>query len=531
MITPAEVGVPSKFTEYRDQQLEALIWAVNSDKRFVALGAPCGIGKSLIAISKALMLGARTVILTRTKPLQSQYESDFCSIGMTDIRGQSSYQCIAAPDFGIEEEISVDAGPCHIGVNCPIRNTDCLYYSAVGKAKLSNLVITNYDLWMNITAHGDGLGNFDLMVCDEGHDAEKAVSGFLTAEIHEWSLEHLIGVRFPKCSIIDEWRSWGASARDQAKYRLDGLSRRMKDLRVDAQKIDRKLAKEVKSLRELVKQLDILAGSEGEWVAEVRDKTLTFAPVWPAQYAEQVLFRKVPKVLIMSATIVPKTLSLLGVGRALYDFLEVESSFPVENRPVVHIPTVKLNAGSSEAEKKLWVSKIDQIISSYCVGGELDRKGIIHSVAYKHRDFIMKHSKYRHLMMSHARDNVRSVVESFKRSETAKILVSPSVTTGLDFPDTDCEFQIVAKMPFPDVSSLVVQAKADADPQYVNYIVAQQLVQMAGRANRSHLDLCTTYIVDDSWVWFRNRNEGLFPKWFLDACYTSEAIPKPLPKL
>jgi Rad3-related DNA helicase len=60
-------------------------------------------------------------------------------------------------------------------------------------------------------------------------------------------------------------------------------------------------------------------------------------------------------------------------------------------------------------------------------------------------------------MVSHDTKERDVVIEQFKKSKDPIILVSPSVTTGFDFPYEECQFQIIGKVPWPDTSSAVMK--------------------------------------------------------------------------
>jgi Rad3-related DNA helicase len=127
------------------------------------------------------------------------------------------------------------------------------------------------------------------------------------------------------------------------------------------------------------------------------------------------------------------------------------------------------------------------------------------------------------------------------------VLVSPAITQGFDFAGEASEYQILPKMPFPDGSNLLTRARTAADinrpkteeererkqvgTDYLDYTVAQALIQACGRSMRSAQDRCMSFILDDNWKWWRWRAEkgGCFPWWFRRLLKTSLRVPRPLP--
>jgi hypothetical protein len=146
--------------------------------------------------------------------------------------------------------------------------------------------------------------------------------------------------------------------------------------------------------------------------------------------------------------------------------------------------------------------------------------------------------------------NTRDVVQSFRSAKPPAVLVSPSVGTGFDFPYNQARFQIIGKVPFRDPRGSILKAQIADDPDYLNYLTSQDLVQIYGRVNRAPDDLSESFIVDDSIEWLVNRYggwhydqgvgcfnmreprigyESFFPYYFLEAFQRLDYVPEPLP--
>jgi Rad3-related DNA helicase len=134
-------------------------------------------------------------------------------------------------------------------------------------------------------------------------------------------------------------------------------------------------------------------------------------------------------------------------------------------------------------------------------------------------------------MLSHKRKDTLEKVKMFKASAPPKILVSPSMTTGWDFPGSECEYQIIGKLAYPDTRSKLVKARMDADDDYAPYVAMQQLIQACGRGVRSLTDRCENFIIDDNIVWFIRRYRKFAPKWFSEAFISRVTAPEPPAKL
>lgn len=492
--SPVLMGAPSRYTEWRHGQDRALERALLSPKRFVVLALPTGIGKSLVVTTLSGFTGARSVALTSTKGLQDQYARDFGETGLVDVRGMNNYPCLVL-DGGM-----CDEGPCLDGERCHLRDRGCLYFEAVKSAKAAKHTVTNYAFWMTQRQRGDGFANVEMLILDEAHEAADEVSGFLRVSLSS------VDLALPQEQLdIDQWRRWAKAELFKARRREQVTSGATK-----------------RRAREVVSRLERLSLSTGPWVIEKTRSGWAFEPLWPREHAGPLLWGEIPKVVMASATIRPSTMERLGVAPADYDWIEVGSPIPVRNRPILHVPTVRLNARAGEGELGTWVDRIDQIIE-----GRLDRKGIIHTVSYERADFLMRKSQYRGIMLSHDSKNARAVVEEFKKAPAPALLVSPSVHTGYDFPYDAARYQIIGKVPFPDGRSALVKARSAVDQRYQTEVAITKLVQMVGRIVRGPQDWGETFITDDTVRMIYGHKE-LLPGWFLDAFKTVKSVPPAL---
>lgn len=515
--SPIELGAPEKFAAWRKSQESALLYPINCEERVVLQSMPTGFGKSLTVVGRAMLTGNRTVILTVTKGLQRQYADDFTAAGLTDIRGMNSYPCIALSrgNFGDPIKAGCDEGPCRHGVTCKLKQGNdqgerCLYFAALDAARKAQIVVTNYAYWLNINAwNEEGLGEFDELVLDEAHEAVGQLASFLAIEIDRYECESVLNTRLPSGDIKD-WRDWARVQHGVAATAYDEAKQEYKELMGEGGKVPAPLRSEIRMLSLLKGKLKRIADIVGQWIVIPQKRGAKLEPVWPAPYAEKALFRGIPKVNLISGTLHPKTAQLLGITE--YAYCEYPSTFPPKRRPVIHIPTVRLTHRSSDEDKQVWLRRMDQLIAA-----RLDRKGIIHTVSYSRQKMILEQSKYSKVMMVNVPGSTLGVVDRFKESDAPRILVSPALSTGWDFPGDECEYQIIAKIPFPDSSDPVVAARSKSDPDYAGFIAMTALVQMAGRGSRYAEDQCEIFIIDDNATWFMYKFRKFAPRWFLNA--------------
>lgn len=420
---PIKLGLPPKFSSWRKGQSSSVLWLIDCAKRFPTLNAPVGSGKSLTYAAYLRLTGGRAVILTSTKSLQDQLAADFSSLGFVDVRGQSNYPC------PIEPGETVDLGPCHAGYACDLKRGGCPYYDAQRIAYSSEVTITNYSWWLYHNKVGEPYPAIDTLILDEAHAAPDELADFLSCTISKAQIRTFLSNYEPP--ITKGWRLW---AKDQA-VKLEGEIEGSWKPRARSNKSARR---ELRSARMLLLRLQSLsqATSESDWVVERAkpykgDHYFRFDPTWPGPYSEQ-LFRKTPKVILVSATLRPKTLQLLNIKEDDYEFRETPSTFLISRRPVIHFvgkPRVALTYRSPDSVLRMWITRIDNIIRR-----RLDRKGIIHSVSYVRRDFLLRNSRYADHFIIHDSGQQQEAVARFKAAKAPAIFLSPSATTGLDFP-------------------------------------------------------------------------------------------------
>lgn len=516
---PQAFGLPQKFRSWRPGQPRAIINTIDNEKRYTAHVCPTGFGKSLTYVAIGIMGGMRTLILTSTKGLQTQLLDDFGDAGLVDIRGRNAYKCL----FVNDKSTGCDAGPCVLGMQCPLRDCGCLYYDQLKIAARADMVVTNYAYWMTSNRFGSGLGKFDLIVCDEAHDAPDIVASHLTINMDR-EKGYTAGI-IPSGRLdgytIEDWKLW-------ARTQRPGVNAELRAQEASAHSgMSANAARKYVKMRVLAQDLKTIEEElDDTWVVRSSSTELVFAPIWPAPYVERRLLLGIPHVVLTSATVNMKTVNMMGISNADIEMLEFEHSFPLAHRRLIHIPTIRMNYRCTDMQLKQWVRRIDQII-----GPRTDRKGVVHTVSYKRRDMVMANSKYEGYMITHRRLNTEAQVRKFKEAQAPAILVSPSMATGWDFPYNECEYQVIGKVAYPDTRDKIVEARSKTDKDYTSYVAMQQLVQACGRGVRAADDRCETFIIDDNITWFMQRYKKFAPRWFWDSYYNARTIPQPPPAL
>lgn len=535
MQSPRELGLP--YDQWRTGQRLAIRTGVKPKTEHVIIQAPTGSGKSGIACGIAKLGAGRSAILTATNGLLSQYTN--LVPWLVPIKGMRNYECLSAltehkKHFRLVRHGSVincDDGPCHAGESCLRKDSGCLYFDQRKAAMGSAYPLTNYAYWLAINRGPQGLGYVDRILCDEAHALPEELMAAYRIEIPRW----LIKEKHPR--TVQRWREWGAKISDQ-------LDRQARAKDQEGARYQR--------LKETIGKLQGI--NETEWAWDTTEHSVNFEPciprlllpalsqiphpddakryLTPPDQREKDWDGPHPKVtcqskVYLSATITPATLTLLGLDAAAVTFHAMPSRFPVARRPLYLVDCIRVDHHMDDTKFAWWMRTIDEII-----GKRLDRKGIIHTVSYARQQEILSASKHHGIMLApRSAGELMQTIERFKTMPGPAILVSPSVTTGFDFPMETAEYQIIAKVPFPDTRSAMVSARIAATAGYREHLTMQTLVQTYGRIVRSDIDQGETFIVDNHASWFLKANADLAPSYFTEAIQRVKRAPPPLPKL
>lgn len=518
-IPPSKLGMPASYKEFRPSQLEAIADIFEDEERITAIQAPVGMGKSGIGIAIAKLLGYRSVYLTFTKALQDQLMKDFEQAGLKLIKGRNNYTCTHSPfnKFSCEQWARVcQANSCSIGshsgcsaFDCDAWAGGCTYRREYQEAAHSKLVVANYAFWVNIQkrAHmGRGLSTeehpVDLLILDEAHAAPDGLCDLLSVR---FTAEHIKQFATGLPEDPENVESWQAWANTQIAYQLERAN----------ENLGRGSAERRIQLDKFLQNVGAITRLHGEWVVdpEEKPKAWSLQPVYAYQHAQSALFSNAKKILIMSGTLTRKTLSMLGLTPHDYAWHQYPYLFPRKHAPTYWVRTAQITYRTPRKDIEFMYRMCANIMRT-----RADRKGIIHTVSYHRAKDFMEWLKRFDMglysrVMSHQSFNTADVVKRFKKSNNPSVLVSPSVTTGYDFPQTECEFVIWMKLPFPVTKSPVMKARCDNDGSYPGYLMVQELVQGLGRGMRSASDFCECFIMDNSWQWAAKRYTNLLPSW------------------
>jgi Rad3-related DNA helicase len=200
--------------------------------------------------------------------------------------------------------------------------------------------------------------------------------------------------------------------------------------------------------------------------------------------------------------------------------IKVGMPFQAQNRPVhVHTEIAKMSQGGDDRHWKKIMQELDRLAGKH--DGE---NGLIHTASYKRAQRVFKDAKsgdYENLdgnIMFHDADKDASAFITKWQKADENIMLSPSMMEGVDLADEMCRWQVLLKVPYPNMGDSRVEYLMDdstgygADWQWYNEATAQSIIQSVGRAVRSKDDYADYYVLDESFE--SVRNSVAFPDWF-----------------
>lgn len=527
-------------------QAMALLQAHWKDYKYFFVDAPVGVGKTYIALAIAEKL-KQSYILTSTKMLQEQYERD--SAKVVNLQGRSNYTCT------VDTAFTTDAAPC-MGDRGLVRKCrdagTCPYFKQKDMAVAAQMMITNYMYLFNAAQADDDdnpWGKRSSVIMDEAHELPHHLVNYAETDLN-------LNVLLSKFEIgSNEWEITEDSdsnhqlllvVKEQIELRIadlleraenlfnnsNGISSNLRDSTVN--KIGRKMAEKVKSLngqiselRSIWTRLDIWSNTRGDasWLEtpDVAENAIKLSPLSASHLFDSTMQHLGEKFVFMSATIGPPEVFAreLGLDMSKVCIIKVDSEFEADKSPIVYKPSGRLSYAHIDNSMPKIVDAVNEIMEKH--KGE---KGIIHTGNYRIAGNIVDgvKTKFNKRMLSRdmygddfkSRQSNGRLLDKHYQSSADTVLVSPSMTTGVDLKGDLSRFQIIVKLPYLSLADPRIKAKSDMDSEWYRTQMWLSLLQSTGRSTRSEDDYAVTYILDSGFEYVFNQDAHQLPVWFID---------------
>lgn len=459
--------------------------------------------------------------LTPQRILQAQYENDFTRKDMFSLYGKSNYQC---------NRVNSTCAVGSIGKGCKT----CAYEIAKAGAIAAPNAVLNYKLALLLFSFVPKFAKRvrPLMVLDECHQLERFLIDFETVSISKKRCEK-INVKFPrfkKDTTLPEAIDWlETKFYDPACEYTEELEKRMEAIveRGDYTQGEVRVLREYAGWQELMEAIEILIAQPIEHVDErfvlVHDPmNVQFKKLFARAAFRRILDNKADRFLFMSSTVLNKDAYCkdLGIDPEQAAFLSLDSEFPPENRHVLYQPQMRMNAQWMSDEniggRRKMVRHIERIL-----GMHDEESGIIHTSNFAIAKWLVEElDGIEHHIFHHNPDcgmDRNDVIDAFQSYDKPSILISPSITEGLDLKEDLGRFAIFAKVPFGYLGDQWIKRRMELSVEWYQRMALTDIIQGGGRVVRSKEDWGYTYILDESWARLFQSTHRMIPKWYRDA--------------
>ena len=532
---------PSAYTPKKFQSdLIAKVEKAFQKNKFVIVSAPTGTGKSFLSATLANSSDAPTekfkdlinsyeafyqdsngnyikkdecmdeppsgsFVLTITKALQDQYVNLFedCKI----FKGKTNYIC------DVDNVSDIEVAPClmtpRLKEDCWRKNR-CPYYSARNNALTEKFTALNYKLFLTLPDH---VKRKHYIICDEASELENEIVQNFTLSI-DFDKVKRYNLPITRLDTDDFHKAikWVESNQESIYSHIENMVNSFTDQKRSISERERIEYLYAKNLYSNFLKISTYK-DDASWIINMEKNVVNFVPLKVDTLSKNI-FNFGEKILLMSATIIDPKKYAESLGITDYEYIEAESHFDPEKSPIYVSTKHKLNYKNLNEKLPLVAKQIKEICDHH-----KNVKGIIHThtmyIANQLQEYL---DDERFLFRGKDMTNDMILLEHAE-SDKPTVLVSPSLSFGVDLKDDLGRFCIVVKMPYLPLSDKRIKKIFDSDKIWYTNAMLNGLVQMCGRCTRSEDDFSETYILDGNISDILERNSRKLPKYFMERVH------------
>ncbi len=540
--------------EIQKEILKGIEEKIKSGYKTIILSAPTGVGKSLIAATLARYFGSSFVV-TASKQLQDQYSKDLKFL--MPVKGKSNFACLKLMEQesieksdtrnAIQRGLTCEKGLCEettmkngkkvkeicrfkpkLGEPQDITKESCYYYEQKYRALTSPHSIWNYAAYFQLMRFNrkayEEYVKKPIAIFDEAHKVEDQIIQFIGVDIYN--------AYFTECGI-DAKKFDDLGDIDTIAKLLDGLAKSYAKQILDLQESRAfMLNPDYATLAKLESRYEKMANSHAEINSNkdnfvVNDpfkdergnlRSVSIKPLDISKYVKA--FFDIENQVFMSATIDKDSFcENTGLDPSKVGFVDTpRSPFPPDKRRINFLNTRKLSYSSSRDDELAVIKKIDEIMSQH--GTE---RGLILTSSEKKcfdiKNNLSEKNRLR-IRVCHSRNEngmtQDEVLQEHSFDEDG-VLLSSSLWEGVDLKDDLSRFQIIAKVPYPNLSEKRTKNKMQKFPLWYKSQTLTKLLQGFGRSIRSEEDWAVTYVLDSAASDLLLQSKSMIPKSYQDV--------------
>ena len=443
--------------------------------------------------------------LTITKALQDQYKSLFK--GTTILKGKSNY--ISTIDSDIDVEMESLIMPKNI-LEDHRRRHKCLYHNDRRDALTKKFAALNYNMFFSLPNH---VKKRQYLICDEAAELEDQLVKEFSCTVNFEMLSKMDIVVRPFYSKNNvNVVKWINNLLLDLSDRIDELRDTINNTNTNNKKFLVETRRQIVGLRNLHSKLSLIIDTwnESEYLFETSKDGITFMPLKVNKLSNR-LFKYADKVILMSATIIDPVNFCKSLGIDKFKYVEAESTFNAKDSPIFCNTKVKLNYHNLKRNLPKVVDQIKQICQHH-----KDEKGIIHTHNNTITSFLSNKLIGSRFLIREPGVRNEELLQHHLSDTEPTVLVSPSMSHGVDLKDDLARFQIIVKAPYLPTKDKRIDRLMNSDFNwYINKMLCS-LIQSCGRGIRSKKDYCTTYVLDGAIVESVVSNKHKLPKYFIN---------------
>jgi ATP-dependent DNA helicase DinG len=562
------------------QRLAAAIESGIAREVILIAEAGTGTGKSLAALIPAILAGKRVIVATATKALQDQYKNkdlpflaEHLGVPFTwaVLKGRSNYPCASKiADLtrdrsvsrrqlpiieivqGMEktggfadrdslptvmdaewQQLSMSSNECPGRGDCPFGETACHSYRAKDAADSAQVVVTNlaylavdFKLRKETGGAVSLLGQFDVLIVDEAHNLDSAITSALSDTIAHGTFQKLTGnaaawlrsqdldeeeamavgheahqlwdtlnVTYVKWQerqrrerkdasdmpIYEKTRLFVLGERLQAMARaLQALWKVLRDTEADSDAAWRMQQRLVRRVASLTSRMQAFATDEDtvtvRWIESERDQLLLRSvPVSPAPFLNEMFWGQIPSIVLMSATLAAGrtrtgdadfgyTIKSLGLAEHQPVTFESGTPFNYPEQALLFVPDKDqpVPSGASKGAWQMFAQQATEYLVRQAGGGAL--------LLFTSRSAM--NEAYLRLAPGFEEDGLEVLkqgdeptpvlIRKFKEDGNAVLFALRTFFEGVDIPGDALRLVVLDKLPFPVPTDLQFKARCDA---------------------------------------------------------------------
>lgn len=539
--------------EIQKEILQGIEEKIKSGYKTIILSAPTGVGKSLIAATLARYYGS-SFIVTASKQLQDQYSRDLKFL--MPVKGKSNFACLKLMDqesimssdtkSAIQRGLTCEKGLCEettmkngkkVKESCQFKpklgepqdatKNSCYYYEQKYRALTSPHSIWNYAAYFqlmkfNRKSYAEYVSK-PIAIFDEAHKVEDQIIQFIGVDIYnaylsECNIDAKAYDLRESRTIAELLNDLAKEYSNQIKKLVESRSFMLNPDYVLLAKLESRYEKMANAYAEMFSNKNNFVVNEPFKDERGNFRSVSVKPLDISKYVKT--FFDIENQIFMSATIDKDSFcENAGLDPSKVGFVDTpRSPFPPDKRRINFLNVKKLSYSSSKDDELAVIKKIDEIMSQHD-----SERGLILTSSEKRcldiRNNLSEKNRQR-IRICHSRNENGMTQDEILQEHSFDddgVLLSSSLWEGVDLKDDLSRFQIIAKVPYPNLSEKRTKDKMQKFPLWYKSQTITKLLQGFGRSIRSEEDWAVTYVLDSAANDLLLQNKSMIPKSYQDV--------------